>query len=424
MKKLELKLGAAMCIAAMTLSVASAESIQKVNVTLASSSYALPPALARRMSAAIEIAAQKIYVGTDSETVAANRDTYDKVTVDIIDRILYGYTVESLQMNPGATSELMVALRPYGKVVQKVDTTISYGNLSPVAQELVAKDAAFVTGRIEQILLGAPLDSLEWANTITSQLVRNELGGALPEFIPQVDIKPGETTKATIYLIPQGAVVRHSSTEISSNTLPTSVFFSTKDYFDTYLANLEGVPVSFIGRHEQDILQSIQTRLDESRASTRFNISMTPKLQLGTDLVLHIQADSSRYIMRGEAYLDTGNTKDHNVGFKFFTGFKQGRQDWYLETNFYPDTYKWSFYPSYAYHITPDTTVGYQYNISDHYSRLWIRQTIGDKWHIRAQRDFIIDRNEFGLAYDVNNYLAVEYVIDDDNKWIRLIGYL
>ncbi|MBS4913578.1 MAG: hypothetical protein KHZ77_05380 [Veillonella sp.] len=424
MKRLELKLGAAMCIAAMTLSVASAETIENVNVSLTGTSYALPPALARRMSAAIEVAAEKIYIGTDSETVAANRDTYDKVTRDIIDRILYGYTVSSISINPGATSELNVSLRPYGPVVKHVETSISYGNLTPVAQELVAKDAAFVQNRIEQVLLGAPLDSLDWANAITGQVVRNELEAVLPEFIPQVDIRPGETTKATIYLIPQGAVVRHSTTEISSDTLPTSVFFSTKTYFDEYLANFEGVPVSFIGRHEKEILANIQERLDQSRASTRFNIGMTPKLQLGTDLVLQIQADSSRYIMRGEGYLDTGHKRDHNVGFKFFTGIKQGRSDWYLETNFYPDNYEWAFYPSYAYHITADTTVGYQYNVSDSFSRLWVRQTIADKWHLRAQREFPDDRNEFGLAYDVNNYLAVEYVVDDDNRWIRLIGYL
>lgn len=424
MKQFELKLGAAMCIAAMTLSVASAEPIQEVDVSLTSGSYALPPALARRMSAAIEVAAEKIYVGADSESIAANRTTYDKVTTDIIDRILYGYTVETLEIRPGARSELIVGLRPYSKIVKKVETHISYGNLTPLAQELVAHDVAFVEGRIEQVLLGAPLDSLDWANSITSQVVRTELEGTLPEFIPQVDITPGETTKATIYLIPQGPVVRHTTTEMASNTLPTSIFFSTKNHFDEYLAELEGVPVSFIGRHEQELLKTIQQRLDESRASTRFNIHMTPSLQLGTNLVLKIQADSSRYIMRGEAYLDTGNTKEHNVGFKFFTGLKQGRQDWYVETNFYPDTYKWTFYPSYAYHITPDTVVGYQYNVSDKFSRLWLRQTIADRWHIRAQREFGIDRNEFGLAYDVNNYLAVEYVIDDDNKWVRLIGYL
>lgn len=424
MKRWGLRVGAAIYMAATATSVAYAEPIEAVTVSLEGARQPLPAVLAKRMTAAVQTAADKLYIGVDTETVRAGEATYHKVTSDIIDRILYGYTVESLEIMPGITSQLEVRLRPYGQTIQTVEVSVEYGNLTPLAQQLVAQDVAFVKPRIEQILLGAPLDSLDWASAVTSQLVRNELEGALPEFIPQVEITPGTDTKVRVYLIPQGAMVRHSSTEISSNTLPSSLFFATKRYYDSYLVSFEGVPVAFIARHESDILKDIQQGLNTSRASERFGISMTPQLQLGTDLLLKIQVDSSRYIVRGEAYLDMGSEAEHNVGFKLFTGVKQGRGDWYLETNFFPDTYKWSFYPSYAYHITPDTTIAYQYNLSDKYSRVWLSQTIGERWHVRAQRDFEIHRNEFGLGYDLNNYLTLEYVVTEDNKWLRLIGYI
>lgn len=424
MKRWGLCVGAAICMAATTTSIAHAEPIEAVTVHLEGAKQPLPAVLAKRMTAAVQTAADKLYIGVDTDVVQAGEATYHKVTTDIIDRILYGYTVESLTITPGTTSELAVRLRPYGQTIQTVDVAVEYGNLTPTAQQLVAQDVAFVEPRIEQILLGAPLDSLDWVSAVTSQLVRNELEGALPEFIPQVDITPGTHTKVRVYLIPQGAVVRHSSTEIASNTLPSSIFFATKRYYDNYLVGFEGVPVAFIARHEGDILSQVQQGLNNSRASERFGISMMPSLQLGTDLLLKIQVDSSRYIVRGEAYLDMGSEAEHNVGFKLFTGVKQGRGDWYLETNFFPDSYKWSFYPSYAYHITPDTTIAYQYNLSDKYSRAWLRQDIGERWHVRAQRDFGINHNEFGLAYDLNNYLTLEYVVTEDNKWLRLIGYI
>ena len=356
--------------------------------------------------------------------MTAGEATYKKVTTDIIDRILYGYTVESLEITPGVNSHLDVRLRPYGQTIQSVAVSVEYGNLTPVAQEMVARDVAFVEPRIEQILLGAPLDSLDWASAVTSQLVRNELEGALPEFIPQVEITSGIQTKVKVYLIPQGAVIRHGSTEISSNTLPSTVFYATKRYYDDYLVGLEGVPVAFVARHESDLLNFIQQGLDNSRASQRFGITMKPTLQLGTDLLLKIQVDSSRYIVRAEGYLDMGTETDHNVGIKLWSGIKQGKGDWYLETNFFPDDYKWAFYPSYAYHFTEDTTMAYQYNLSDKYSRMWLRQDIGARWHVRAQRDFEIKRNEFGLAYDLNNYLTLEYVVNEDDNWLRLIGYI
>ena len=383
-----LRVAAALCFMTAVTAVAQAEPVESVTVTLSGSRQPLPAVLAKRMTAAVQTAADKLYVGADTEAVTAGEATYKKVTTDIIDRILYGYTVESLEITPGVNSHLDVRLRPYGQTIQSVAVSVEYGNLTPVAQEMVARDVAFVEPRIEQILLGAPLDSLDWASAVTSQLVRNELEGALPEFIPQVEITPGIQTKVKVYLIPQGAVIRHGSTEISSNTLPSTVFYATKRYYDDYLVGLEGVPVAFVARHESDLLNFIQQGLDNSRASQRFGITMKPTLQLGTDLLLKIQVDSSRYIVRAEGYLDMGTETDHNVGIKLFTGIKQGKGDWYLETNFFPDDYKWAFYPSYAYHFTEDTTMAYQYNLSDKYSRMWLRQDIGARWHVRAQRDF------------------------------------
>lgn len=419
-----LRVAAALCFMTAVTAVAQAEPVESVTVTLSGSRQPLPAVLAKRMTAAVQTAADKLYVGADTEAVTAGEATYKKVTTDIIDRILYGYTVESLEITPGVNSHLDVRLRPYGQTIQSVAVSVEYGNLTPVAQEMVARDVAFVEPRIEQILLGAPLDSLDWASAVTSQLVRNELEGALPEFIPQVEITPGIQTKVKVYLIPQGAVIRHGSTEISSNTLPSTVFYATKRYYDDYLVGLEGVPVAFVARHESDLLNFIQQGLDNSRASQRFGITMKPTLQLGTDLLLKIQVDSSRYIVRAEGYLDMGTETDHNVGIKLFTGIKQGKGDWYLETNFFPDDYKWAFYPSYAYHFTEDTTMAYQYNLFDKYSRMWLRQDIGARWHVRAQRDFEIKHNEFGLAYDLNNYLTLEYVVNEDDNWLRLIGYV
>lgn len=419
-----LRVAAALCFMTAVTAVAQAEPVESVTVTLSGSRQPLPAVLAKRMTAAVQTAADKLYVGADTEAVTAGEATYKKVTTDIIDRILYGYTVESLEITPGVNSHLDVRLRPYGQTIQSVAVSVEYGNLTPVAQEMVARDVAFVEPRIEQILLGAPLDSLDWASAVTSQLVRNELEGALPEFIPQVEITSGIQTKVKVYLIPQGAVIRHGSTEISSNTLPSTVFYATKRYYDDYLVGLEGVPVAFVARHESDLLNFIQQGLDNSRASQRFGITMKPTLQLGTDLLLKIQVDSSRYIVRAEGYLDMGTETDHNVGIKLWSGIKQGKGDWYLETNFFPDDYKWAFYPSYAYHFTEDTTMAYQYNLSDKYSRMWLRQDIGARWHVRAQRDFEIKRNEFGLAYDLNNYLTLEYVVNEDDNWLRLIGYI
>ncbi len=414
---------AAIMIAAMATSVAQAAPIESITANVMGEGTPLPPVLAKRMQAAVQTAAEHIYVGKDTAEVTASAEAYRRVTADIINRILYGYTVDGLTITPGTNGQLNVTVKPYGQVVQQVELEIDYGNLSPQAREMVDTDLGSVRSRIEQTVVGAPLDSVDWVTSIASRTVRDDLADVLPEFVPQISITPGPVTKVKLYLIPQGPVIRQGSSEIESSTLPGILFLTTKQTFDTYMVGWEGVPIAFVTRHERDVLASVSNQLAKSRAVSRFGLVMTPDLLLGTEAVLRIKVDSSKYILRGDGYLDMGHT-DRNVGFKAFTGVRQGRGEVYLETVFYPDTYKWEFMPSYAYRVAPYTTLGYQYNVSDHFNRTWIRQDLGERFHVRAQRDWDVKRNEFGLAYDVHSYLTLEYVVDDDNQWLRLIGHL
>lgn len=410
-------------VAAMATSAVQAAPIESITATVTGEGTPLPPVLAKRMQAAVQTAADHIYVGKDTAEVAASTDAYRRVTADIINRILYGYTVDGMTITPGVNGQLAVTVKPYGPVVQQVDLHIDYGNLSPEARRMVDSDLGSVRSRIEQTVVGAPLDSVDWVTAIASRTVRDDLADVLPEFVPQIFITPGAVTKVNLYLIPQGTVIRQGSSEIESSTLPGILFLSTKQSFDSYMASWEGVPVAFVARHERDILASVSDQLAKSRAVSRFGLVMTPDLLLGTDAVLRIKVDSSKYILRGDGYLDMGHT-DRNVGFKAYTGVRQGRGELYLETVFYPQTYKWEFLPSYSYRVAPYTTLGYQYNVSDHFNRTWIRQDLGERFHLRAQRDWDIKHNEFGLAYDVHSYLTLEFVVDDDNQWLRLIGHL
>ncbi len=110
-----LRVTAALCMMASVTTVAQAEPIESVTVSLSGSRQPLPAVLAKRMTAAVQTAADKLYVGTDTEALAAGQATYQKVTTDIIDRILYGYTVESLTITPGVNSHLTCASDRMGR---------------------------------------------------------------------------------------------------------------------------------------------------------------------------------------------------------------------------------------------------------------------------------------------------------------------
>lgn len=399
-----------------------AATVQSVQVELHGSNTQLPPALAKRMSNGIETAGSRVLVGKDSNVIHTQQSAYEQALMDIISRILYGYEVETLTVVPDEVTTLEVTVKPYGKVVEAVDVSVEYGNLTPLGKSLLAPVTERLELQLNQVLLGAPVDSLDWVSGVAEAVIRNRLADTLPEFSVKVDTTPGSTTKARVYLVPQGAIVRRVETEIESKSLPTMMFWSTKKYFDGYLAGLEGLPVAFVARQSPILQTQLEEKLSESRAVSTFKVKMMPSLAVGSTTTLQINVESDKYVIQGEGRLDMGR-KENNVSFLAHIGYNiTPSQEIYLETEFYPNNYTWKFYPSYAYRLTDVTRIGYQYNVTDSDHRIWLRQDITPRWHIRAQRDLRSGLNEFGLAYDLHSYITLEYIINNDENWLRVVG--
>ena len=395
--------------------------VQTVDVDLHSTTGTIPAALKARMVASIQGAATYMFQGKEDYHIKESLDAYTIATTDVVDRILYGYTVKTISMDVGESMLIHLALEPYGKVVQSLETKINYGNISPYGQSLMKTDLGSIQPRLEQMLLGASLDSLDWITPLAQKAVRTELEGALPEFTPQIDVVGGDTAKATVYLVPNGNSVSRTEVTIQSNTLPSVFFYTMRQYYEKKLRQLEGLPVSFVRRHQMMIEKEIQGELNKSRGVTQFGVTMIPTLEVGSETTLQIHVDSSKYILRGEGYLDMGRGVD-SVGLRLYTGVHDGTHDWYVETEFLPNRLEWSFKPSYGYQFTKETKIGYQYGVPNHHQYGIVQQNIGNRWNARYERDMTAKANEFALSYDVHEYLRLEYVWGDHDRWLRLIG--
>ena len=395
--------------------------VQTVDVDLHSTTGTIPTALKARMVASIQGAATYMFQGKEDYHIKESLDAYTIATTDVVDRILYGYTVKTISMDVGESMLIHLALEPYGKVVQSLETKINYGNISPYGQSLMKTDLGSIQPRLEQMLLGASLDSLDWITPLAQKAVRTELEGALPEFTPQIDVVGGDTAKATVYLVPNGNSVSRTEVTIQSNTLPSVFFYTMRQYYEKKLRQLEGLPVSFVRRHQMMIEKEIQGELNKSRGVTQFGVTMIPTLEVGSETTLQIHVDSSKYILRGEGYLDMGRGVD-SVGLRLYTGVHDGPHDWYVETEFLPNRLEWSFKPSYGYQFTKETKIGYQYGVPNHHQYGIVQQNIGNRWNARYERDMTAKANEFALSYDVHEYLRLEYVWGDHDRWLRLIG--
>ena len=419
--KLQQWIGGALLMATLGIPSVYGTPVQTVHVDLHSTTGTIPTALKARMVASIQGAATYMFQGKEDYHIKESLDAYTIATTDVVDRILYGYTVKTISMDVGESMSIHLALEPYGKVVQSLETKINYGNISPYGQSLMKTDLGSIQPRLEQMLLGASLDSLDWITPLAQKAVRTELEGALPEFTPQIDVVGGDTAKATVYLVPNGNSVSRTAVTIQSNTLPSVFFYTMHQYYEKKLRQLEGLPVSFVRRHQMMIEKEIQGELNKSRGVTQFGVTMIPTLEVGSETTLQIHVDSSKYILRGEGYLDMGRGVD-SVGLRLYTGVHDGPHDWYVETEFLPNRLEWSFKPSYGYQFTKETKIGYQYGVPNHHQYGIVQQNIGKRWNARYERDMTAKANEFALSYDVHEYLRLEYVWGDHDRWLRLIG--
>ena len=383
----------------------------------------LPAVMERRIEAGVGTVGEQILIGRDTEEVRAHSDEYARVTTDILDRILYGYTVERLSVMADETTDIYVRLVPYGPVVESVRTEIHYGNLAQAVIPYVHADIGSIAGQAEQILIGVPTDSLDWSAGIVERTMRERLEDRLPEFTVRTELEGEANPVLHVYLVPTGDIVRRTETNIVSDTLPTAVFWSLKKKFDNYVKVFEGVPAAFVSRHESEILADVQTELNETRAHARFGVALTPALLTGANLELRIDAETDSYTVKADGYIDMGRT-DSEVALRLHMGYRRGKHEYFIETELYPETYTWRFYPSYAYRMTPSTTIAYQFNLNESEHRTRIVQDFGDKWHLRLQRDWKGRRNEFGLGYDIHDYVTLEYIFDDDDNWLRVIGHM
>ena len=324
--------------------------VQTVHVDLHSTTGTIPRALESRMVASIQGAATYMYQGKEDFQIRESLQAYEKATMDVVDRILYGYTVKAIAMDVGNNLNIHLTLEPYGKVVQSLEATVNYGNISPYGRSLIDADLGNVKPRLEQILLGASLDSLDWITPLAQKTVRTDLEGSLPEFTPQIQIQGGAVGEVTVYLVPNGDSIGRTDVRLESNTLPSALFYGLRQHYEERLRQLEGLPVSFVQRHILQIERDLQDELNGSRWVTQFGITKT---------ILHIHVDSSKYILRGEGYLDMGKKVD-SVGLKLYTGVHRGRSEWYLETEVLPNRLQWIFKPTYMYQFSKDTRIGYQ----------------------------------------------------------------
>lgn len=405
---------------------AEAAPIEKVDVSLSAVGGDLPPAVEKRVISSISSIGNRVLVGKEESLFSLNSSAYNKVLADIINRVVIGYVVSDLTVSYGRDTALHVTLQPVGQIIRHVDTEIDYGGLTPEAARYVAADTADVPALMDNLLIGLPVDSVGWAESVSQSAGRDLLSQILPEFQANFEVVSGENTKVKIYLIPQGKIVRSSRLTFEKTTIPRLLMLRAAEETETALSALRGLPVDFVTRHSGKISSDMNDILKKDSFIQKYGIATDTTLISGETAELRVNALTDHWVIRTEVWLDAGRDGDKNTAVEGMLGHYIGRHSTVFgEARFYPGPMDWNVYGGFSHQFGSFMDLGYKYDFVDNANHIFGNVPIGNKFSLRYDRDFKKRENEFGFSYKIHNYITLEYVYnDEDGKWLRLIANL
>lgn len=411
-----------------SLSSAFAVNVDQVRVDLTSTQGTMPPLVQKRIAASLETVGNHVFMGHDTGEIQRNMTGYDKTVNDIINRVLVGYTVDTMTITPGAETIMQVTVRPWGNAIQTVHVSFDYGGLPPLGAAMASRDVADARQQIESILMGLPVDALDWANGPVQAVIEGELQQRLPEFYPHIVITGGTETTVQVYFLPKLPVVRNVLVDVEAENVPKIIFLSTRKNLEERYSGLEGLPVAFMQRHAVDFEQDVRQTLAKQWVISQYKLNVTPTFTIGGNTTIHLRSQTDFYDIQAGAYMDVSREhrdRDDDTVLTGMVGRKIGaHHEVYGKVEFMPNSVSWNFIPGYFYRFGKGTHVGYEWQSLDDSQHLWLRQPLSKRWQLRLDRDLTHDDNEVGLEYRLHDYVGLEYIVSDHDQWLRVIGYL
>ena len=402
---------------------ASDDVVEKVTVSI-TASQTPTMRIAKRMSASVRTVGEQMLVGRTISDVANGQASYENLIKEVFDRVLVGYSVQSVHVVPDSTTVIQVAVAPWGDIVREVALEVDFGNISPEVTDLVKKDLGNMEEKANDVLVGLPIDALDWAGGVSKLVIREVLASQLPEFRANFDIIPGPRTVVKLSLAPLGATVQDVRVSLRSHTIPNVLLVAARPTVDQAGKNLVGLPVAFIERHRDYFTTKLAATAANHSIAKRYGLTLTPVINAGVDTEIAIDAETDQYQVSLEGYMDMGRSTD-NTSFRLHAGKFMGKRDEaFMEVDFVPSTVAWSFVPGWGHSIGPKTTAGIKYNISDKQERFWLRQDVSRNVSLRLERTPATGKSEFGVRYKMHDFISAEYIVTQDTKWLRLIGNL
>ena len=389
------------------------------------------PVLARgRMEQSVEAIAGQLLTGCSLEELRLEKSRDEALIMEIFDKVLIGYTVTGVSIEPGENVLVKVRLVPWDATIEQVKPIIAVEGMPSQVETLVRQDAAGLEEIFSEALLGLPVAAGDWTAGVIRQEVKSYLACHLPEFRADFELKPGRKTQVEVVLYPRLPVVRTADLSMRSDTIPNVTLLAKRKVMQEKCDELIGVPVGFLERHRETFEKALAEELDKRAGLSRWKISTQVEIQAGERTKVMSRSDTDRYRLRLEGWLDVGHRGksyrkgDRDITMRLHAGAMLSKRDEvFALLDIYPEKPDWGWQAGYGRSLSSKGRTEVRYDLRERHWILAASQQLARHWLLRYEYRWGEKMWEGALRYQPHDFMAFEYVIDKDDSWMRVIGY-
>ena len=413
--------------------LAKAQAGARVENVLASTAAQsnLPPLVAERMNHSIAAIAGQLMEGKEIAAVQAEQTAYEHLIHEVFDKVLVGYTVKSVVLEPAAVTKVRVELLPWAETIRQVRVETHVEGMPPRIESLVRQDLSGVETVFQSALTGLPTAAADWTNGVLKQHLNAYLQEHLPEFRADFDLMPEPETAIKLTVYPRLPVVRTVDLSMRSDTIPNSALLTRREVMQEQIEDIVGVPVGFVRRHRKELEQQFAQGMDKRREFQVLRLQTKVSIDPAERASVMSRTDSSRYHFRLDGWLDIGRDKGHrsdkqdnDLLFRLHLGRMMGKWDeLFVQTDFMPTDVEWNYQLAWGHIFRGGRYTALRYDLSHHGLVYELRQKLAARWLIRYEFRKTDNLGEAALRYQLHDFLSLEYIFDNEQNWLRMIGH-
>lgn len=408
-----------------SVSLASAPMINDVTAKVTSETP-IPSRVEQRMETTVSAIGAQLLAGRSIDDATKSRASDERIIHEVFDKVLVGYTVKRVAISVGEVTNITVELLPWADVIQSVDVDISVEGMPPLIESMVMRDLSSVDEVFADSLIGLPVAASDWTNGVIKRSLSEYLERHIPEFRGDFDVVPGQRARVKLVVYPRLPVVRSIDLSMRSSSIPNFTLLNHRDRMQENVNILIGVPVAFVERHQSELCDYLADSLDSLSDfhALRMHTRVTMP-RIGEKMAVMSRSDTDAYLIRLEGWADIDRSQNHdkNLKFRIHAGRRLTSTDEiFAETEFSVENVEWDWWMGYTRRLTPTTRGIVRYDMQEKRFVLGGEQDITKKWMLRYEYRWADQKGEAAIRYRMHDFLSLEWAVDKDDNWLRVIG--